>query len=185
VLEERAVERLGGNQRIAVDMRIVAATNRDLSIAVREGKVREDFYYRVNVVPIDLPPLRDRIEDIPLLVGEFLRKNTLARDKGLNRLSDRALNQLMTYAWPGNIRELQNVMERAVLRAKGDTVREDDSSHTAPQDQGARLTSGRLSAVRAGSSRSEGMKPERRATRPHWAATEGERTADERRPYVL
>jgi DNA-binding NtrC family response regulator len=130
VLEERAVERLGGNQRIAVDMRIVAATNRDLAVAVREGKVREDFYYRINVVPIRLPPLRERVEDIPLLVGEFLRKNTLAREKGLNRLSDRALSQLMTYGWPGNIRELQNVMERAVLRAKSDTVREVDL----PQD---------------------------------------------------
>jgi transcriptional regulator with PAS, ATPase and Fis domain len=126
VLEERAVERLGGNQKTPVDMRIVAATNRDLAIAVREGKVREDFYYRINVVPIRLPPLRERIEDIPLLVGEFLRNNTLAREKGLNRLSDRAVNQLMSYGWPGNIRELQNVMERAVLRAKGDTVREVD-----------------------------------------------------------
>src|SRR5262249_31884046 len=111
--------------------------------AVREGKVREDFYYRINVVPIQLPPLRDRIEDIPLLVGEFLRKNTLAREKGLNRLSDRALNQLMTYGWPGNIRELQNVMERAVLRAKGDTVREVDLPHD-PLGDGGQATQYRL-----------------------------------------
>ncbi len=126
VLEERAIERLGGNRRVAVDLRVVAATNQDLAIAVREGRVREDFYYRINVVPIHLPPLRQRSEDIPLLVAEFLRNNPLAREKGLNRLSDRAVNQLIAYAWPGNIRELWNVMERAVLRAKGDTIRDVD-----------------------------------------------------------
>ena len=93
---------------------------------MREGKVREDFYYRINVVPIILPPLRERREDIALLVMEFLRNNALAREKGLNRLTERAINQLMAYDWPGNIRELSNVMERAVLRAKGDTVKEVD-----------------------------------------------------------
>lgn len=126
VLEERAIERLGGNRRVQVDMRVVAATNVDLSKLVRDGRLREDFYYRINVVPINLPPLRDRKDDIALLVAEFLRNNPLAREKGLNRLTERAVNQLMTYDWPGNIRELSNVMERAVLRAKGDTVREVD-----------------------------------------------------------
>jgi DNA-binding NtrC family response regulator len=126
VLEERAVERLGGNRRVSVDLRVVAATNRDLAVAVRDGKVREDFYYRINVVPVRLPPLRDRAEDIPLLVTEFLRNNPLAREKGLNRLTERALTQLVAYEWPGNIRELWNVMERAVLRSKGDTIREVD-----------------------------------------------------------
>jgi len=126
VLEERAIERLGGNRRVQVDMRVVAATNVDLAKLVREGRVREDFYYRINVVPIALPPLRERREDVPLLVAEFLRNNALAREKKLNRLTERAVNQLMAYDWPGNIRELSNVMERAVLRAKGDTVREVD-----------------------------------------------------------
>lgn len=126
VLEERTIERLGGNRRISVDMRVVAATNQELRSAVREGRVREDFYYRINVVPLQLPPLRERMEDIPLLVADFLRNNRLARDKGINRLSERALNQLLSYGWPGNIRELQNVMERAVLRAKGETIREVD-----------------------------------------------------------
>lgn len=126
VLEERAVERLGGNRRVQVDMRVVAATNQDLGKLVRDGRVREDFYYRINVVPITLPPLRERREDVPLLVTEFLHNNPLAKDKGLNRLSDRAINQLLAYDWPGNIRELSNVMERAVLRAKGDTVKEVD-----------------------------------------------------------
>jgi DNA-binding NtrC family response regulator len=138
VLEERAIERLGGNRRIPVDMRIVAATNQDLSIAVRNGEVREDFYYRINVVPIHLPPLRERLEDVPLLVTEFLRNNPLAREKGLNRLSERALNQLMQYHWPGNIRELWNVMERAVLRAKGDTIRDVDT----PADGGLQVARG-------------------------------------------
>ncbi len=126
VLEERAVERLGGNRRVSVDMRVVAATNQDLAGAVVAGRMREDFYYRINVVPVQLPPLRQRIADVPLLVADFLRNNPMARDKLINRVSDRALALLMAYTWPGNIRELQNVMERAVLRAKGDTIREVD-----------------------------------------------------------
>ena len=134
VLEERAIERLGGNRRVQVDMRVVAATNVDLARLVREGRVREDFYYRINVVPIALPPLRERREDISLLVAEFLRNNELAKEKGLNRLSERALNQLMSYDWPGNIRELSNVMERAVLRAKGDTIKEVDVPTTGKTD---------------------------------------------------
>jgi len=124
VLEERAIERLGSNRRIGVDMRVVAATNLDLAGAVAAGRMREDFYYRINVVPVQLPPLRLRIADIPLLVADFLRDNQLAREKSINRVSDRALAQLMGYSWPGNIRELLNTMERAVLHAKGDTIHE-------------------------------------------------------------
>jgi DNA-binding NtrC family response regulator len=126
VLEERTIERLGSNRRISVDMRIVAATNQDLSAAVAAGRMREDFYYRINVVPVQLPPLRERIADVPLLVADFLRNNPMAREKAINSVSDSALAQLMGYPWPGNIRELLNVMERAVLRAKGDTIREVD-----------------------------------------------------------
>ena len=126
VLEERAIERLGGNRRMTVDMRVVAATNQDLASAVAAGRMREDFYYRVNVVPVHLPPLRERITDVPLLVADFLRSNAMAREKGINRVSERALTQLMSCRWPGNIRELLNVMERSVLRAKGDTIRDVD-----------------------------------------------------------
>lgn len=126
VLEERAIERLGSNRRVSVDMRVVAATNQDLTRVVAAGRMREDFYYRINVVPVQLPPLRQRTADIPLLVADFLHTNQLARDKGINRVSDRALEMLMGYGWPGNIRELLNVMERAVLRAKGDAIREVD-----------------------------------------------------------
>ncbi len=126
VLEDRAVERLGSNRRISLDIRIVAATNQDLQRAVAAGTMREDFYYRINVVPVHLPPLRERIADVPLLVADFLRNNQLAREKGINRVSERALAPLMAHTWPGNVRELLNVMERAVLRAKGDTIREID-----------------------------------------------------------
>ncbi len=126
VLEERAIERLGSNRRISVDMRVVAAANRDLSQAVAAGVMREDFYYRINVVLVHLPPLRDRIDDIPLLVAEFLRTSAMALQKGLAGVDERALSQLMSYTWPGNVRELLNVLERAVLRARGDTIREVD-----------------------------------------------------------
>jgi DNA-binding NtrC family response regulator len=88
--------------------------------------MREDFYYRINVVPLRIPPLRERIEDIPLLVGEFLRNSEMAKDKGINRLSNRALSQLMSYQWPGNVRELGNVIERAILRTSGAVIREVD-----------------------------------------------------------
>jgi two-component system response regulator AtoC len=126
VLEEREVEKLGSNRRIKVNMRVIAATNYDLGQMVNEGRMREDFYYRINVVPLRLPPLRERIEDIPLLVGEFLRNSDMAREKGINRVSNRALSQLMSYSWPGNVRELSNVIERAVLRTSGSVIREVD-----------------------------------------------------------
>ena len=126
VLEEREVEKLGSNRRIKVNMRIICATNMDLAAAVAEGRMREDFYYRINVVPLRIPPLRERIEDIPLLVGEFLRNSEMAREKGINRVSNKALSQLMSYSWPGNVRELGNVIERAILRTSGAVIREVD-----------------------------------------------------------
>src|SRR5438034_356407 len=126
VLEEREVEKLGSNRRVKVNMRIICATNLDLAQAVAESRMREDFYYRINVVPLRIPPLRERIEDIPLLVGEFLRNSEMAREKGINRVSNKALSQLMSYAWPGNVRELGNVVERAILRTSGAVIREVD-----------------------------------------------------------
>jgi transcriptional regulator with PAS, ATPase and Fis domain len=88
--------------------------------------MREDFYYRVNVVPIRIPPLRDRIEDVPLLVADFLRNSALAQEKGINRVSNRALQQLMGYSWAGNVRELGNLLERSILRTNGPMIREVD-----------------------------------------------------------
>jgi|DewCreStandDraft_2_1066082.scaffolds.fasta_scaffold10912_2 DNA-binding NtrC family response regulator len=122
VLEQRAVERLGSNRQIHVDMRIVAATNENLAECVAQGKMREDFYYRIAVVPIALPPLRERSEDIPLLVTEYLERHPIAREKKITRISDAAMAALMQYDWPGNIRELWNVLERAIVTCEGECM---------------------------------------------------------------
>jgi DNA-binding NtrC family response regulator len=126
VLEEREVERLGGNRKVKVNMRVIAATNVELTELVADGRMREDFFYRINVVPVKIPPLRDRIEDIPLLVSEFLRNSEMARERGITRVSNKALSELMGFSWPGNVRELGNVLERAILRTTGPVIREVD-----------------------------------------------------------
>jgi len=123
VLEQCEFERLGSNRRIQVNLRIITATNVDLEELVASGKMREDFYYRINVVPIRIPPLRDRIEDVPLLVAEFLQNSKSAKDKGLQRISNKALSELMSHQWPGNVRELGNVLERSILRTSGDVLK--------------------------------------------------------------
>lgn len=117
VLEDRKVQRLGGNRKYDIDMRIVAATNVPAKELVAEGKMRSDFYYRINVVSIQLMPLRQRRADIPLLVQNFLRKHPIAVQKGITEVSRKAMSQLMHHSWPGNIRELQNVLEKAVVLA--------------------------------------------------------------------
>ena len=118
VLQEREFERLGGTRTVKVDVRLVAATNRDLRAALEEGTFREDLYYRLNVVPIDLPPLREHKEDIPDLTNLFLGK--FCRDSGrpVTTISPEATNLLLSHHWPGNVRELQNVIERACALAK-------------------------------------------------------------------
>jgi DNA-binding NtrC family response regulator len=125
-LEQREIEKLGGNRVVKVNMRIITASNRDLEQMVEREEMREDFFYRINVVPIQIPPLRDRIEDIPLLVSEILRKNTMGLDRSINRVSNKALQKLMGYHWPGNVRELGNVIERAILKTGGPVLREVD-----------------------------------------------------------
>ncbi len=122
VLQEREFERVGGNETISVDVRIVATTNKDLDIAVKEEKFREDLFYRLSVVPIHLPPLRERKEDIPLLIGHFLKKFSEKNHKMVSNLSKDVLDLLMAYDWPGNVRELENVIERAVVLSKSDVV---------------------------------------------------------------
>jgi len=124
-LQEREFERVGGTQTIRVDVRVIAATNRDLEKAVQEKQFREDLYYRLNVVPILLPPLRERREDIPLLVAHFLKQTSLESNKKARYVSDEAMAYLMDYYWPGNIRELQNAIERAVILCKSDTLEAD------------------------------------------------------------
>jgi DNA-binding NtrC family response regulator len=118
-LQEREFERVGGTKPISVDVRIIAATNGDLSSAVREGKFREDLYYRLNVVLLILPPLRDRKEDIPGLADYFLKRSALETKKNFTAIDDEALKKLIAYPWPGNVRELANVIESAVVLGQG------------------------------------------------------------------
>jgi transcriptional regulator with PAS, ATPase and Fis domain len=115
VLQDRKFMHLGGVHEVQVDVRIIAATNVDLRQQVRDGKFREDLFYRLNVITIDLPPLRQRKEDIPLLVDLFLRKYSQENERPLRRLTAEALRPLVNYSWPGNVRELENVIERAVV----------------------------------------------------------------------
>ena len=129
-LQESEFERVGGIKTIAVDVRLIAATNRDLEELIRGGRFREDLFYRLNVVPIALPPLRDRREDIPLLVSHFIEKYDRRLGKRVERVADDAMQLLLQYGWPGNIRELENVMERSILFAEGPVVRAEDLPET-------------------------------------------------------
>jgi DNA-binding NtrC family response regulator len=122
VLQEREFERIGSSKTIKVDVRIVAATNKDLQKAIADGSFREDLFYRLNVVPIELPPLRERQEDIPLLSEHFVRKYCQETGRDMLRLTDDAVRTLQTYEWRGNIRELENCIERAVILAEDDTI---------------------------------------------------------------
>ncbi len=122
VLQDRKFMHLGGVQELHVDVRIIAATNVDLRQMVKEGKFREDLFYRLNVITIDLPPLRHRREDIPLLVTYFLRKFAEENERDAHEISPEALRYLLDYNWPGNVRELENVMERAVVLSSGPVI---------------------------------------------------------------
>jgi DNA-binding NtrC family response regulator len=125
VLQDRKFMHLGGVQEIQVDVRIIAATNVDLKQLVRQGKFREDLFYRLNVISIDLPALRQRKEDIPILVDHFLRKYSEENQLQLQRISAEALRALVSYSWPGNVRELENVIERAVVLSSGAEIGSD------------------------------------------------------------
>ncbi len=127
VLQEQQFERLGSTRTIKVDVRIIAATNVDLEEAVKAGNFRNDLYYRLNVIPVHLPALRERKEDIPLLVEHFLRASNLRNNRNI-RVSRGFLDAIMNYAWPGNVRELQNLLERLVVLAGDDLLREEDLS---------------------------------------------------------
>ncbi|MGE0392294.1 MAG: sigma 54-interacting transcriptional regulator, partial [Vicinamibacterales bacterium] len=122
VMQEREFMRLGGTETIKVDVRIVAATNCDLKRMVDEGRFREDLYYRLHVINVYLPPLRERKDDIPLLAQHFLEKYREENERGPIELDPAALDQLMSYDWPGNVRELENVIERAVVLATGPRI---------------------------------------------------------------
>jgi DNA-binding NtrC family response regulator len=124
VLQEREFERVGDTTTITVDTRVIAASNRDLTHEVREERFREDLYWRLNVVPIQIPPLRDRCEDIPALVVHFLNYYSEANNRYVVRVHPNALALMQAYHWPGNVRELQNYVERAVVMADGDELTE-------------------------------------------------------------
>ncbi len=126
VLQEREVERLGGNKRVKVDMRVIAATNVDLSLCLARGTLREDFYYRINVIPVQLPPLRERLEDLPLLINHILGKHSVAKERNIKKVAPKVLDQMLAYHWPGNIRELENILERAIVKCPGETIEEVD-----------------------------------------------------------
>jgi len=125
-LEDRKVIPVGGDEEISTDVRIIAATNKDLAEEVKQGRFREDLFYRLNVIPMHLPPLRDRLEDIPLLAGHFLRRHAQEMGKSVVKLSDQALDGLLGHDWPGNVRELDNVIQRQVALACGDTIEKID-----------------------------------------------------------
>ena len=126
VLEERSFRRLGGSEEIQVDVRVLAATNRDPARALEQGKLREDLYYRLNVFTLELPPLRERKEDIPLLVTAFIREVNERNQRNVAGIEEDALEVLRSYHWPGNLRELRNVVERSVIVAKGSRIRRED-----------------------------------------------------------
>jgi transcriptional regulator with PAS, ATPase and Fis domain len=125
-LEEKTFKRVGGAVDIHVDVRVVAATNRKLDEEVRAGRFREDLYYRLNVLPIMLPPLRDRIDDIPLLVDFYIDSYNAEFKKKIRGVTPEAMKRLQSYGWPGNIRELRNTVERAMLLADGDVLNPND-----------------------------------------------------------
>jgi DNA-binding NtrC family response regulator len=122
VLQDRAFERIGGVKTIRVDIRVIAATNRDLEALVRQNKFREDLFYRLNVIPIRVPPLRERVGDLPLLARHFLQEFCRKQKKPLKRLSPGALDLLARHPWPGNVRELENLMERLVTLTEGELI---------------------------------------------------------------
>ena len=122
VLQEMEFERVGGSETIKVDVRVITATNRDLEDAVKKGTFREDLYYRINIIPIKIPPLRERRDDIPLLVNHFIEKFNRKNKKNIKEPSAELMSMLMEYDWPGNIRELENAIERIVILEKGELL---------------------------------------------------------------
>ncbi|NUN48137.1 MAG: sigma-54-dependent Fis family transcriptional regulator [Candidatus Brocadiae bacterium] len=143
-LEEKSFRRIGGTNDIKVDVRVIAATNRDLEKAIHEGRFREDLYYRLNIITINVPPLRTRREDIPLLLQHFLKRFAEEFRKDVREFSKEAMDKMMAYDWPGNVRELKNAVERAVLLGSGAVIGADEIAlgrpgGSAPADEAARL----------------------------------------------
>lgn len=138
VLQERELERLGGSHSIHIDARVIAATNRDLRVAIADGRFRTDLFYRLNVFPIEVPPLRERPEDISMLVRYFIDHHAAASGKKISSISRSSMDLLQSYPWPGNVRELQNVIERSVILCETETFSVDES--WLPRDRGKTLS---------------------------------------------
>jgi len=143
VLDQKEFERLGGTKTIRVDVRIIAATNRDLEADVASGRFRRDLFYRLNVVSIHLPPLRERREDIPLLVEHFVRKFGEKMGRKVRSVSPEAMRLLMDYDWPGNVRELENAIEHAFVMMRGDTILPEDLPETIRERKASVVPGGR------------------------------------------
>jgi transcriptional regulator with PAS, ATPase and Fis domain len=126
VLQEKEFEKVGGEETIRVDVRVIAATNRNLEELIAQGKFRQDLYYRLKVIPIDLPPLRERMDDVPLLVSFFLKKYRDKLKKDIVAISQRALNKMLIYSWPGNVRELENLIEKTMIMTQGEVIEDVD-----------------------------------------------------------
>ncbi|HKQ09233.1 MAG TPA: sigma-54 dependent transcriptional regulator [Blastocatellia bacterium] len=125
-LQEKEVMRVGGTRPVRVDVRVIAATNRDLEAMVKEGTFREDLYYRLNIIPINIPPLRNRRTDLPPLIDYFIAKHSAAEHRVIRGLTPAARNLMMNYAWPGNVRQVESAIERAILLCEGDTIDVED-----------------------------------------------------------
>src|SRR5215212_6471509 len=141
-LQEREIRRVGGTRAIKIDVRVVAATNRDLRAMVQDGRFRDDLYYRINVLSIDVPPLRERREDIPVLIEFFLKKHTRNTSRLIRGLTPEARKVMLDYAWPGNVRQLESAIERAILLAEADYITAEDlplevRQEARPQMEGA------------------------------------------------
>lgn len=150
VLQDRELRRIGSNDFLKLDVRVISATNMNLNSMLEEGKIREDFYYRLNVISIPLPPLRDRVEDIPLLASHFLKLYSQNSNKKIENIDSDVIKILENYYWPGNVRELENAMERAVAFTKGDTIFSDvlPSSLTSESKNKYNFSSSSLKEVR-------------------------------------
>jgi transcriptional regulator with PAS, ATPase and Fis domain len=125
-LQEREIMRVGGAKPLKVDVRVIAATNRDLEAMVKDGRFREDLYYRLNIIPIVIPPLRNRRDDIPPLVDFFVAKHNAGANRTIKGLTAGARNLIMTYTWPGNVRQLESAIERAILLCEGNEITVED-----------------------------------------------------------
>jgi transcriptional regulator with GAF, ATPase, and Fis domain len=141
VLQEREFERVGGTEVLRADVRVISATNRDLQAAIADGAFRSDLYYRLNVFPIKLPPLRERKEDVPLLVNYFVDRYAKRAGKKIKHIQKKTLDMLQEYSWPGNVRELQNVIERSLIIAETNEFSIDKSwVANEPQQPGSATT---------------------------------------------